>query len=99
MRVKRAVAMDITTAGVFEAAGRRLEARGGSLLLVGMRPRDMALFERTGLADRLGRENLFPTEPGWFVAMQRAVDRARTLAGEHACGDACPLDRWTREVT
>lgn len=96
VRTKRAVAMDITTAGVLEATAGRLAERGGRLLLVGLKERDVQLLERTGAADRIGRDNLFPTEPGWFVAMERALSRASELAGEHACGEVCPLREWHR---
>ncbi len=96
LRTKRTVAMDITTAGVLEATARRLEERGGRLLLVGMKENDVRLLERTGTAARIGRENLFPTEPGWFVAMERALRRAKELAGDHTCGDSCPIAEWHR---
>ena len=95
LRTKRAVALDITTAGVIEAAARRLEARGGRLMLVGVRARDATLLERTGLAERIGRENIFPAEPGFFVSMSRAIEQACALVGDHRCGSVCPLRRWS----
>ena len=51
------------------------------------------MLERTGAAERIGQDNLFPTEPGWFVAMGHAIERALELTGEHACGSLCPLQR------
>ena len=101
LRTKRAFALDITTASVIEAAAKRLEARGGRLMLVGVRARDVALLERTGLADRIGRDNIFRAQPGFFVSMSRAIEQARELVGgSHECRSPCPLERWSpRERT
>ena len=94
VRVKRTIALDLTTAEVIAATARRLIERDGALLLVGFRDRDRLLLARTGLADRIGRENLFPSEPGWFAAMDHALSRACSLVGDHGCGTRCPIARW-----
>jgi SulP family sulfate permease len=95
VRTKQAFSLDITTAGVVEAAAKRLEARAGRLMLVGVRARDMGLLERTGIAECIGRDNIFAAEPGFFVSMSRAIAQARALVGEHACGAGCPLVPWS----
>jgi SulP family sulfate permease len=69
VRLKRTTGLDYTTATVLEAAHRRLRGQNRHLLLVGLRPETMALLERVGVADAVGRERLYPTRPGWFAAM------------------------------
>ncbi len=78
---------------VLEDAAATMDARGHHLLLVGMRPEMMAALEQTGTADAVGREDMFPTMAGWFVAMDHALERALELAGEtESCGlGPCPL--------
>ncbi|RMG20946.1 MAG: hypothetical protein D6729_01875, partial [Deltaproteobacteria bacterium] len=49
--------------------------------LVGMREEEMRLLRRTGFDRRIGEDHLFPSQPGLFVAMEQALDRARALAG------------------
>jgi hypothetical protein len=52
------------------------------------------LLDQTGIAERIGRKNLFPAQAGWFTAMELALQRALALTGEHACGDHCPLAEY-----
>jgi len=89
-RVKRCHDLDATTALVFAEVAEGLERSGRHLLLVGMRPRAMEVLEASGTTGRVGADALFPTQPGWFVALDQALERALDLAGEHACGDRCP---------
>ncbi|MCG8555843.1 MAG: SulP family inorganic anion transporter [Proteobacteria bacterium] len=91
VRLKRTHAMDATTAAVFRALARRLEASGRHLILAGMRESTMRVLERTGVAEQVGQDNLFPTASEWFAAMERAMSHALELAGEHACADPCPI--------
>jgi SulP family sulfate permease len=93
VRLKRTQLLDATTAAVLAETAERMRARGQHLILAGMRRDAMRVLERTGVAERIGPDNLFPTQPAWFVAMGHAIDRALELAGEHACGSACPLLR------
>ncbi|MCG8555837.1 MAG: hypothetical protein MJD61_11210 [Proteobacteria bacterium] len=51
----------------------------------------MRVLERTGVAEQVGQDNLFPTASEWFAAMERAMSHALELAGEHACADPCPI--------
>ena len=60
-------------------------------LVLGLRPEAMQLFEKTGIAARIGPANLFPAQSGWFTALEAALRRALTLAGEHSCGTHCPF--------
>lgn len=94
VRLKRTQGFDVTIANAFEATAQTLAAQGRHLILVGMRPEQMAALERTGARTRLGDDHLFPTRDEWFAAMEDAVGRALALAaGETHRGD-CPLVRW-----
>ncbi len=89
VRLKRARGLDFTTAGVLNAARERLHAQGRHLLLAGMTRQTMKMFDDVGLAEAFGPEALFPTETEWFVAMNRALRQAMSLAGP--CEPGCPL--------
>jgi hypothetical protein len=72
-----------------------MKRAGRRLLFVGLKPAEMDLLQRTGLIDTLGRENLFPTQARWFLAMEHAVAYALEIAGPHDDADgACPLQGW-----
>lgn len=94
LRVKRARDLDATGASVLVSLHRRLRAQGRHLLVVGMRQGMMERLERTGSAAAIGAENLFPTEAQWFRAMDRAVERALELAGDHAAHAPCALEQY-----
>ena len=94
LRLRQADAVDVTTASVLEATGAKLAREGKTLLLLGLRSTTLQLLERTGVAERLGQENLFPAQAGWFTAMEVALRRALALAGPHACGATCPLAEY-----
>lgn len=98
IRLKRTQGMDITTARVLDRIATQLQSEGRHVILAGMRPRTMALLERTGLSERVGGANLFPTEPQWFSAMEKAMRRALELAGDHACGEHCPVAEHVENV-
>ena len=61
---------------------------GKHLYLVGLRPDTMKLLERVGVADALGREHLYPTRPGLFLAMDNALRDAAEVVGEAGCTPA-----------
>jgi SulP family sulfate permease len=93
LRIKRGQGVDVTTAAVLVSIAKQMRASGRRLLLVGMRPNAMAVLERVGAVEEIGAENLFPTRPGWFEAMDIAVKSA--IEGvEHSHDDQCPLERY-----
>jgi SulP family sulfate permease len=95
VRLKRAHNLDLTSLEVFVRAATRMKRAGRRLLFVGLKPAEMDLLQRTGLIDTLGRENLFPTQARWFLAMEHAVAYALEIAGPHDDADgACPLQGW-----
>ena len=91
LRIRQTQGLDITIAGLLESGQRQLESAGKTLLILGLRPEAMQLFEKTGIATRIGPANLFPAQSGWFTAMEAALRRALALAGEHGCGTHCPF--------
>ncbi|MSQ00804.1 MAG: SulP family inorganic anion transporter [Myxococcales bacterium] len=95
LRLKRCHGLDVTTADVLRALVATMRRSGREVVLVGMRPDVMARMAALGLVEAFGAQNLFPTERGWFVAMDRALDRALDLVGEHE--PACPLHAYRRE--
>ncbi len=100
VRLKRAEGVDLTTASLLVETHARLAKEGRVLILVGLRQGMMENLENMGLADVFG-DDLFPTEPGWFVAMNAAIDRALDVVGDHHC-EECPVvhyrEHW-RETT
>lgn len=94
LRLRQAQNLDVTTVNVLEAAAEKLTREGRTLLLLGLRPPAVRLLQRTGSAARIGKENLFPAQPGWFTAMEAALQRALTLVGPHSCGTTCPLAEY-----
>ena len=55
------------------------------------------MLEQTGIGNRIGQENLFPLQSGWFTAMEAALQRALAFIGEHECGDHCPFAEYVNE--
>jgi len=94
LRLRQAQDTDVTTASVLQATAQRLAAQGRTLILLGLRSSTLALFERTSIAEKIGPENIFPAQAGWFTAMELALQRALKLTGEHACGAHCPLAEY-----
>ncbi|MCB9674415.1 MAG: SulP family inorganic anion transporter [Alphaproteobacteria bacterium] len=94
VRLKRARGLDFTTAGVLLAARERLRVSGRHLILAGMKPETMHVFEHVGITEAFG-DDLFPTESTWFAAMNRAIKRGLELTG--VCED-CPLAHYIEEA-
>jgi SulP family sulfate permease len=97
LRLRQAQDTDVTTASVLESAAQKFASQGRTLMLLGLRPLTLTLLEQTGIAERIGQENIFPAQAGWFTAMELALRRALTLTGEHACGDRCPLAEYVAD--
>jgi SulP family sulfate permease len=94
LRLRQAQDIDVTTASILEATAQKLASQGRTLILLGLRRPALALLEHTGVSERIGQENLFPVQVGWFTAMEAALQRALALTGEHACGKKCPLAEY-----
>ncbi len=104
VRLKRAQGMDFTTASVLKRAYDAMEASGRHLMLVGMREDVMRRLEAMGIAKAFAPEDLHPTRPGWFAAMNRAITRAVALVDRDRCpacakGGECPLRSYAAALT
>ncbi|THV30844.1 SulP family inorganic anion transporter [Glycomyces paridis] len=67
---------DIPSASVLKALGDRAEElrrAGGRLIIAGVDERLMKVFDLTGAADRIGRENLLAARPELFASVKDAV--------------------------
>ena len=98
VRIKRTQGIDHTAIEVLVAASLAMAARGRRLILVGMRPPEMEALERSGAAESIGWEQIFPSQAGWFAATSAGVERALQLVEPHHC-DECPLDDYTETTS
>jgi SulP family sulfate permease len=94
LRLRQAHDIDITTATALAATARRFASTGRVVILLGLRQSTQALVEKSGLADQIGKENLFPAQAGWFTAMEAALRRALEITGPHTCGSQGPLQEY-----
>jgi len=98
LRLKRARGLDYTTAAVLMETRQRMVRSGRHLLLVGMTPETMQLFEEVGLMQAFGTRELYPTQTQWFRAMNRALQHGMDLVeAEEGCHEDCPLVRYLEE--
>lgn len=81
LRLKRTHMIDATVLGVLENFAQIMTERGKHVVLCGVRPSLMERFEGFGLADVIGRDNIFLTRGGVFASAQAAQERARQLLG------------------
>lgn len=89
VRLKRAHGIDATTATVFTDLATSMRLAGRRLVLVGMTAEDATVLEKSGAAEAIGEDCLFPTRKEWFSALRSSLQRAASLCGE-GC-DQCPL--------
>lgn len=94
LRLKRTDDIDVTTALMLEEVALRMREQGRQLILVGMRDEAMKILDGTGVAREIGPENLFPSQPRWYAAMEDAMRRGLDLVGDHACGPDCAIEDW-----
>ena len=84
VRLKRTQGLDMTCLDVLARAATTLRERGKVLILASTPPVAMERLASTGIDEIIGRENIFPTCEGWFVAMDHALVRAVAVSGESA---------------
>jgi SulP family sulfate permease len=80
-RLKRTHWIDATVLGVLERFARQVKARGGHVILCGLRPDLLRVLGAYGLLDLIGRENVFETGGGIFTSATQALQRAQELLG------------------
>ncbi len=91
IRLKRTMGMDLTAASTLNALHRAMRSEGRHLLIVGLRPPEVALLVGSGHGDIAA--DIYPTEPGWFVALERAI---LTAILEVDAPEDDPLRRYLR---
>lgn len=89
-RLKRTHSIDATVLAVIEQFVTDLHARGGYLLLCGVKPELMTVIQNYGLMAKIGKENVFETGFGVFTSAKRAMERAKKLIGSSI--DATGID-------
>lgn len=96
VRLKRTQGMDLTTIEALEAVAVAMRSRDQRLVVVSLSPEPLARLARTGAMTVLGTENVYPTKPGWFHAMDAALTdiHQRLSPCEGGCPD-CPLTAYT----
>ena len=70
---------DVPSSTLLKAVERRrasLEQQGCLLMIAGLHPALLAEFRRSGIADRLGEQNLLVQTPVFFEALDTAWERA-----------------------
>ncbi len=78
-RMKRARDFDANFVVVFSKILERFQSRQISLIFCSIRPELHSLFERSGLAERIGRDFLFKTEEQSFESTTEAIKYAYSL--------------------
>jgi SulP family sulfate permease len=65
-----------TMIAVLDRYNQVLQTNGGKLMLAGVSSGVLLQLERTGLLDRIGRENIFLAQPQWGTAATQAYEAA-----------------------
>jgi SulP family sulfate permease len=80
LRVQEAYNLDATTAAAIVHVAQRARARGGRLLLCGVRPGMHGTLERSGLLPTIGEDAIFPADRELLGSTRRAISYAHELA-------------------
>lgn len=86
LRMAEAYNMDVTTAVSLGQVAERARAKGGRLILSGVRPGMHGTLERAGVVRRLGEEAIFVNEPELLASTLKALEFARSLTRGRAAG-------------
>lgn len=81
LRMKNARHLDATTVMAMGQLLDYLHSQGRHLLISGVHGDVAAVLKRSGLADKIGIDNLFPAEENPTLATKKALQRAQTLIG------------------
>ncbi len=99
LRLKRAHAIDATAAEALAGFGAQFQARGGRLMLAGLRPELHEKIVVSHLGEVLGAENVLPTDSRLLGSVRKAIERARSGILEAARRDDRPPVRTaSREI-
>jgi SulP family sulfate permease len=81
LRMKNARHLDATTVMALDQLLEHLQSQGRHLLISGVHGDVAAVLKRSGLVDKIGRENIFPAEENPTLATKKALQRAQALIG------------------
>jgi len=84
LRMKNARHLDGSTVLAIEQLTTHLRQEGRHLLISGIHGDVAAVLRRSGLARRIGLENIFPAEENATIATKKALQRAQELIGAKA---------------
>ena len=98
LRLKRTLGIDTSVMHVLERFVRDLQARGGYVLLCGVKPELVLQLRRFGLIDTIGAENVFETGYGIFASAKQALSRAETLLDETDVDISDEIEGWSYEI-
>ena len=84
VRLSHAYNFDATGVEALAQVADEARARGGRLLLAGVRAGLLGTLERAGVLDRIGRDGVFEQDPELLGATRRAIARAHALAEGNA---------------
>ncbi|MFQ3671513.1 MAG: SulP family inorganic anion transporter [Verrucomicrobiia bacterium] len=87
LRLKNARHLDATAVYAIEGLHNYLQKSGRLLLVSGAPPEVLKVMQRSGLIDKLGAENVFPSEENLTVATRRALLRAKEFLGGETSPD------------
>jgi len=71
-----------TIIAVLDRYNQVLQTNGGKMMLAGISPGVMLQLERTGLLDRIGRENVYHVHRQWGVSAYQAFEAAQAWLDE-----------------
>lgn len=89
LRMKRARNPDAVGVAHLEHLCERLTSRGVRVLLCGVRPRMHQVLESSGLAEKIGSDNIFLEQPVRQTSTMLAMNYAYTLTHSDGC-ENCP---------
>ena len=81
LRMKNARHLDATTVMALGQLLEYLQSQGRHLLISGVHGDVAAVLKRSGLVDKIGRENMFPAEENPTLATKKALQRAQVIIG------------------
>ncbi|MBI4576562.1 MAG: SulP family inorganic anion transporter [Planctomycetes bacterium] len=84
LRTKSARNLDATGALALMHLARRLRADGRHMIVAGATPEVLGILRRSGAAEAIGPENVFPAGENVLRATRDALTRAQALAGVQA---------------
>ncbi|MFN2340411.1 MAG: SulP family inorganic anion transporter [Halanaerobium sp.] len=74
IRFRNVIRIDVTIIRVLEEFIDRVQKNGGEIMLTGVNKNIFKIFRKVGLADKIGKGNIFLPETEYFAATNKALD-------------------------